>query len=312
MPNTPTPVITPERGAELVQMQNVGALADKAVLAYADVYKALGRIEGLEFLRRVGDIATAQTFIDVRASKNYKGMPYEGKDGDTRHVGDFEEFCREFLGKSYNRCLELAQNLHTLGPDLYESAERIGFKARDYQALKALPQDEQEIVKQALASETKEQVLDVLQDLAARHQSERAAAKKKTEDLEADLEARSKLLSDKGEKLDRVTMDLEKLKSLPPNKREVLRLEQEQEAARKLATAVVEAQVAVNGFLAQLAAIKEAEVSAYTKEHADQTASWFCQQVQYALQQYGIQADMAEIALPEWMRDVAKQSPVEA
>jgi hypothetical protein len=165
-------------------------------------------------------------------------------------------------------------------------------------------------VKQALASETKEQVLDVLQDLAARHQSERAAAKKKTEDLEADLEARSKLLATKTEKLDQVTMDLDKLKSLPPNKREALRLEQEQAAAQKLSTGVMAALAEVNTFLLLLAEIKAAEVSAYTKEHADYTASWFCQQIQLALQENGIQADMEEIVLPAWQREAAKASPV--
>ncbi len=305
------PEITQERGAELLQAQNTMAVADRVAMDSYDVIKAVGRIEGLEFTRRVGEIATAQIFIEVRSGKKYRGLPYTDQDGVTRHVGDFEEFCRVFLGKSYNRCLELANNLHILGPDLYESAERIGFKARDYAALKALPESEQEIVKTALAAESRDQVLDILQDLAARHQSERQAAKKQAEDMQADLDARDKLLADKGERLDKVSMELATLKSLPPNKREALRLEQEQEAAKKLTTAVMEAQAAINGFLGQLAEIKAAEVSLYTKQHADQTASWFCQQVQLALQENGIQADMAEIVLPEWMRETAKQSPVD-
>ena len=68
---------------------------------------------------------------------------------------------------------------------------------------------------------------------------------------------------------------------------------------------------AADGPYKQLAEIKAAEVSVYTKDHADQTASWFCQQVQLALQENGIQADMAEILLPEWMRGMAKESPVD-
>lgn len=305
------PDITPERGAELVQTQNQSALAFQAVLDAEEIHKATGQIEAFEFLRSVADVATAQVFERIKAGKKYKGLPYIDAEGNPRHVATLEEFCEVKLGRSYRRVKELADNLHVLGPALYESAESIGFKSRDYAALKALPPDEQEAVKQALASETKEQVLDVLQDLAARHQSERAATKKQAEDMKADLDARDKLLADKTERLDKVSMDLEKLKSLPPNKREVLRLEQEQEAAKKLTVAVIEAQAAVNAFLAQLAAIKDAEVSVYTKDHADQTASWFCQQVQLALQENGIQADMAEIVLPEWMRDAAKSSPVD-
>lgn len=301
----------PERGAELLVAQNTMAVADQAVMDMAPVSEALGRIKAAEFFRRVGDVITAQTFTDLRNSKKYKEYPIKDADGNIRRCQNFEEFCQIAFGKSYKRCFELSQNLHVLGPDLYESAEAIGFKARDYQALKALPPDEQAAVKQALACETKDQVLDILQDLSARHQSEREAAKKTAEDLQANLDARDKLLSDKSERLDKVSLDLEKLKSLPPNKREVLRLEQEQEAAKKLSLAVVEAQAAIHAFLAQLAEIKAAEVSVYTKYHADQTASWFCQQVQLALQENGIEADMAEILLPEWMRETAKQSPVD-
>lgn len=305
------PDITPKRSAELLQAQNTMATVDQAVMDMASVSEALGKIKAAEFFRRVGDIVTAQTFIDLRNSKKYKDYPIKDAEGNIRRCQNFEEFCQLAFGKSYKRCFELSQNLHLLGPDLYEAAEAVGFKARDYQALKALPQDEQDIVKQALAAESKEQVLDILQDLAARNQSERQAMKKQAEDMKGDLDARDKLLADKSEKLDKVSLDLEKLKSLPPNKREVLRLEQEQEAAKQLTTAVIEAQVAINALLAQLAAIKAAEVSAYTKDHADQTASWFCQQVQFSLQENGIQADMAEIALPEWMRDTAQASPVD-
>ncbi len=304
------PDITPERGAELVQMQNTNVAVDTALMKHADVYTALGRIQAATFFARIGNVAAAQFAAQVREGKKYKGLPYDDKDGNRKYISDFDEFCEVFLDKTGRYVRDLVNNLHTLGSDLYEAAEKTGFRAKDYAALKALPAEEQEIVKTALAAESKDQVLDILQDLAARHQSERAAAKKQNEDLKADLDARDKLLADKTEKADRLSIELEKLKSLPPNKREALRLEQEQEAAKKLTIAVVEAQTAINTLLGQLAEIKGAEVSVYTKEHADQVASWFCQQIQLALQANGIQADMAEIVLPEWMRETAQQSPV--
>lgn len=304
------PDITPEREAELVQMQNAGAAVDNALLAYAEVYKAVGRIEAATFFAKIGNISAAQFAIQVREGKKYKGMPYNDKDGNRKYISTFDEFCEVALGKSGRHIRELVSNLHTLGPELYEAAEQTGFRTQDYAALKALPEAEQEIVKTALAAESKEQVLDILQDLAARHQSERAAAKKQAEDMKGDLDARDKLLADKSEKLDKVSLDLEKLKSLPPNQREALRLEQEQAAAEKLSTGVMAALAAMNAFLLLLAEIKAAEVSTYTKDHADFTASWFCQQIQLALQTNGIEADMEEIVLPMWMREAATSSPV--
>lgn len=304
------PEITPERGAELAQIQDTAALVDQAVMDSSDVFRDLGRIEAASFFARIGNISAAQFAARVRQEKKYKGLPYIDQDGNRKHVSDFDEFCEVFLGKTGRYVRDLVNNLHTLGSDLYESAERIGFRARDYAALKALPPSEQEVVKQALASDSKEQVLDILQDMAARHVAEKDAARKEREELKATLDARDEVLKDKSGRLDKLSEQLEKLKRLPENRREKLRLEQEQAAAERLTKAVIGVQAAINTLCQELADIKAAEVSVYTQQYADQTASWVCQQIQYALQENGIQVDMAEIVLPEWMREAAKASPV--
>lgn len=73
--------------------------------------------------------------------------------------------------------MQLAYNLNLLGPELYEQAEKIGFKVRDYQALKALPSDEQEIVKQALEAQNKESAVDLMQEMALKHKKEKELLK---------------------------------------------------------------------------------------------------------------------------------------
>jgi hypothetical protein len=108
--------------------------------------------------------------------------------------------------------------------------------------------------------------LDILQDMAARHAAEKAAAQKQAEELSADLDARDKVLKDKTSKLDELTVKLEKMRSLPENRRAKLRLEQEEQAADKLGAAVMGAIGAVNECLRQLADIKAAEVSVYTQQ----------------------------------------------
>jgi len=303
----PIPEITPARAQELANIQNSAAVADQAVLNAEDVYKAIGRIEGIEFTRRVGEVAIAQIFTEVRSSKQYKGMPYKDSDGVTRHVGTFEEFCKVKLGKSYNRCLELSQNLHTLGSDLYESAERIGFRAKDYRALKALPPEEQEVVKQAIASESREQVLDILQDMAARHASEKAAAKKEAADLKADMEAKDKVLQAKQQRLDKAETDLAKLKSLPKNADTELRLEREAEAVKKLNGLHIETLAKFKEFLAQIETVTETEgISAHTASYAMQVAQVLCEDIGAALAEQGVPVDFADIVQPEWLRDEAK------
>jgi|GEM_PF-5250279 hypothetical protein len=306
--STPIPEITPERGAELLAAQNTMTAVDAAVLDVADLYKAMGRIEMGHFLQQVQDVVIAKSFVQIKSDKKYKHLTYRDESGNVKRFQTLEKFCERTFGKSYRRINELANNLHTLGADLYEAAEAVGFKARDYQALKALPAEEQEVVKQALAADSKDQVLDILQDLAARHQSERAAAKKKTEDLEADLEARDKLLTDKSEKLDKVSLDLEKLKSLPPNKRARLQLEQEQAAALRINAACVKAEGEINLHLAEVADVLALdELSQTTTAHAMNSVRFLCESLSEFLAAHNIDVDFAGMARPEWRRDLAAQ-----
>lgn len=306
--STAIPDITPEREAELVQMQNASALVDQAVMDMAPVSEALGRIKAAEFFRHVGDVIIAQTFVELRNSKKYKDYPIKDAEGNLRRCQNFEEFCQLAFGKSYTRCYELSKNLHILGPDLYESAERIGFKARDYAALKALPPDEQEVVKQALAAESKDQVLDILQDLAARHQSERTAAKKQTEDLKADLDARDRLLADKSEKADQLALELEKLKSLPPNQRARLQLEQEQAAAERVGTACAKAEIAVNEFLGQVSDVLALDgLSMTSTNYAANTVRFLCESIADFVQDHNIDVDFEGMVRPAWLRQHAAE-----
>lgn len=303
----PIPEITPDRAQELERIQNSAAVADQAVMQYGAVYKAIGRIEGMDFLRRVGDVAIAQAFIEVRSSKQYKGFPYKDEAGNLRHVEDFDEFCKVAFGKSYTRCYELSKNLHLLGSDLYESAERIGFRAKDYRALKALPPEEQEVVKQAIASENKEQVLDILQDMAARHASEKAAAKKEAADLKADMEAKDKVLQAKQQRLDKAETDLAKLKSLPKNADTELRLAREAEAVKQLNGLHIETLAKFKEFLAQIEAVTETEgISAHTASYAMQVAQVLCEDIGAALAEQGVPVDFENIVQPEWLRGEAK------
>jgi hypothetical protein len=305
----PIPEISAERAAALAQVQDSAAVATQAVMDAEEALRAVGQIEGLDFLRRVADVATAQVFEKLKDNKSYKNLPYKDVDGNLRHVADLEEFCSAFLSKSYRRCQELSKNLHLLGPDLYESAERIGFRARDYRALKALPAEDQAVVKQALASESKEEVLGILEDLAARHHAEREAAKKEAAELKADLEARAQVLEAKTKTLDRTQEELVKLKSLPPAQRAHLALEREAAAAERLNLGEVKATAAVNEWYAEVADVLEAEdVSQPTRDYAATLVRHHAERLAALCAGYGIAVDFADIVRPEWTRGDAARA----
>lgn len=110
-----------------------------------------GRIQSALVQRHVAARIIAESYAALMESNSYVGTPYVDADGSRRHVAALDEFCTVFFGRSARRCRELAANLDTLGADLFEAAEKIGLGQRDYNALKALPADDQAVVKQALA-----------------------------------------------------------------------------------------------------------------------------------------------------------------
>lgn len=237
----------PEEVADHVhEIQNAHARAGGIILDSADVLVAVGRMQAFQFVATVGDVALAQNFLNIKKSKGYVGIPYRDKDGKSLTVRDLEEFCQVFLGRSYKRCFELAQNLELLGSSLYEAAEQIGFRARDYRALKALPADEQAIIKQAMETPDREKVVELLQDMALKHKEEKAAQAHEKENLIGDLEATRVLLDSEKHDHQNTKLDLQKavrrIKTLSAE-------EADKELRQEAALVAYEAEVAVNGNL---------------------------------------------------------------
>lgn len=180
----------------VVEAANQIAAADAVIIDALEVIKAVGRIEMAQFSATVAEKAIIETFLKIKESKRYKGLPYRKPDGSTATVADLEEFCQAYLGKSARRVQEMVANYHLVGADLYEQAERIGLRQRDYNAIKALPADDQEIIKQALAEDSKDRVLEVLQDMAIKHAKEKEALAKQAHEAEESYRALDKVLAD--------------------------------------------------------------------------------------------------------------------
>lgn len=189
-PATELVELKPEAAQDVAAADMVRA-AEKLMMDSEEVHRQIGQIEGFEFVRRVVDVATAQIFENVRLSGKYKGLPYRDDAGIVRYVGTLEEFCAVKLGKSRQRCYELSQNLRLLGPELYEQSERLGLRNIDYKALRALPEDDQVLIKQALEDSTsRDQVIDLMQEMAVKHHQEKTALQAELSDKDAVLSAK--------------------------------------------------------------------------------------------------------------------------
>lgn len=202
--------------AMLAETQQL-TIAQAAVMESFDVVKAIGQIESAVFLRQVVDKLVAEIAINVREGKKYKGLTYKDAEGNIRQVVDFAEFCQVFLGKSYTRTIELIKNYNMLGPELYEQAERIGFRQRDYNALKALPADDRLLIGQAIEAEDLDKALDLMQTMAARHFHEKEQAEKLIAEKDLSLEAKDRVISDKTAELNKKSERIAVLEAVKKN-----------------------------------------------------------------------------------------------
>lgn len=156
--------------------------ADEILAAGID----LGRLEALDFMATVANSAILPIYENVKKSKAWKFLR-NTKSGDGRHFASLEEFCEVKLGKSYKRLRELSLNRSLIGQEAFEQAERLGLRQVDYNAIKTLPAPDQELMRRAVEeAQSRDEVLDLLQELAARHAKEKETASKEILQLQAD------------------------------------------------------------------------------------------------------------------------------
>lgn len=168
--------------------------------------RALGRMEALEFSATVADRARVEVYLELKQNKAYRALTIKDSDGNRRRVADLEEFCDHFLGKSAKRIREMAANYHLVGAELYEVSERIGFRNQDYRALKALPADDQEVIKQAIETDDRDTILSLMQELAAKHQSEKAALQAEAKEARETAAARDDVIKAKEDTISKLEL----------------------------------------------------------------------------------------------------------
>ncbi|VFN01446.1 MAG: hypothetical protein BECKG1743D_GA0114223_105854 [Candidatus Kentron sp. G] len=180
--------------------------------------RQVGQIEALHMMETVSGAALAQIYIDIKESGAYKGFTYETPDGKTETISTLDRFCEVFLGKSGRRCRQLHEHVTLMGQELYETAERIGFRTRDYAAFKTLPEGDQEAVRAALEKGDAETAMSTLAGLLAKKDKALADTKKKSGDLERIIDNKDTRIAALDGELDRLSeenRDLKRANDLP-------------------------------------------------------------------------------------------------
>lgn len=202
--------------AAITEEVNVVTALEERQISALEVGQEIGRIQALKFMCDVSQKIIVETFIRIREGKKYKDLLVRDREGNVRRSQDLPDFCELVFGLSYRTVAELAQNYEALGSDLFEHAERLGLKTKDYRALRALPAEEQKLVQITLAEAgDRESVVGLINELADRQAQERAALRKEIEDKDADIRAKDKLLEQKSDRLNDAEAKLARRVTMP-------------------------------------------------------------------------------------------------
>lgn len=195
--------------AQITLAQQVAATVTDEAMGWMDAARAAGRMEMAAFLATVADRAMIEMYLRIKKTKAYVDMPYRDADGNLRRSQTLDEFCRVVLGKSRRRLEQLATNYHLLGPELYEQAEKVGLGQRDYNALKALPADDQAVIRQALeGGADHETVIEQLVTLTERHAAQKTTLEEALAGARQDIAAKDERARQRSEEVEHLREQL--------------------------------------------------------------------------------------------------------
>lgn len=193
-------------------IQNSTALAAKALTQdKAQAYEMLGMIKMSDFHRKVATVSHLKVLAEFKETNRYNGLELKDSLGNWRHVATWEDFC-DCIGFSRRKVDEDLQNLNLLGEDFLETSQRLGLGYREMRKLRKLPEDARAEIVEADYSEAtdKEELLEKIEDLTAKHAKEKAELESKLKRKTDDYDAQSRVLDNKNKRIDQLDAELEK------------------------------------------------------------------------------------------------------
>jgi uncharacterized protein (DUF2164 family) len=274
--------------------QEVSAAAHLA-MQQGDLYRIVGRIEAAHFVETVSSRMIGEAYLSARSVIGKLGsVAVRSADGSMRNVSSLEDFCEAVMPVSHRRCQQIAQAMHTLGPALYEQAEAMGLGYRNYVAIRALPNDMQDEVKAAIQSGDRDQVLKLIEELAARN----ASLSAKADELLKTAAAKDRVIAKKDKKLNELAEADERRRNGTPNERE-------KQQVNDLRYAGVGAELALQRLVAVVDEAMNNPATEAAELQARQTIEFIAQRLADLCADRGIAVDvLGERVEPGWRREI--------
>lgn len=170
----------------------------------------VGRIQMANAVKQFANVGSLQILKNVKETKDYKNL--KGLKLPTGEIlqGTWDEFCK-LIGESKSSVDERLKNLEVFGQEALESMQSIGMGIRDLRRLRQLPESELKAIVDGdqLTVDSKEEALDIIEEMAAKHRAESSKLNEKLEHLELSAKASDQLLEKKGKQIHELEKALE-------------------------------------------------------------------------------------------------------
>ena len=201
-----------ENQLSVTDMQNIGAESQKIILANAEANEVLGMIRAFDVIGKFVTVTNLKLLADIKESNKYKGLVKKMPNGEVVTVNTWAELC-QFLPVSRETIDQHLLMLRKFGEDFLSRAQDIGMGLRDMRKLRSIPDEsDQNIIIEATKKETmsREDILELMEEMAAKHSKEKTELTAKLEDVTGDLESVRKISAEKTKHLDEAREQLER------------------------------------------------------------------------------------------------------
>lgn len=267
----------------------------------------LGMLKATSLFKKLLTVSEIKFLAEIKETKQYKGLSVVGENGKLLTVSTWDEFCSG-LGKSRQHVDEEIRNLGVFGEDFLETSQRMSLGYRDLRKLRKLDDADREVIinGESVKTEDRESLIDLIEEMSAKHRKEKDALESANKELKADKDALETILQKKDEKVNQLDTQVTKLTSPAEIKRRAESEPQELEKAA-LETLSTESLMLLNAIMRYQNAVNSVLDLANEKgigqlyERVDESVIATYQRIAQFSQSLGTQVDFENMVNPEWL-----------
>lgn len=266
----------------------------------------IGALKATEFVRKLVTVTTIKMLAEIKEAKQYKGLKIILNE-ELVTSPTWDQFCQH-IGLSREKVDEDIRNLNLLGEDFLETSQKIGVGYRELRKLRQLPESDREVVinGEAVKTEDRESLIDLIEEMSAKHAKEKDQLKARVADLESSDAAKEQIIKTKDQKNNELLEENTKLKSpVEIQKRQESEAEQLQKQALQLMQkAVLTFLDAASQFNIDMNAAVESCMDPFVVEQYEANIRMTYQSIAQRCNDAGLPIDFAQMVTPDWLTEV--------